>query len=519
MTKHRRSWLLAIFAALVLPLLWAPAAHAISKIKIREVYSGTNDDSYVELEAFDYWGVRGGNAPGEVAGPLRPGREPDDPLHVRQRGRPRLLQHDVPGRRHRGGRSLRPNPERRRPGHGNRPGRAARRAGTSATLRSTASPGAPSPARQSSRPTPKAKPATPRSRAESPPARRSRRTIARNCPTWLEIEDDTDDSATDFFEADPDPHTPGNWPEENGEAIERECESGMPDDTAIVAKPPSLVANSGSAHFTYSATGATSFQCKLDTAPRYSTCPSGGQDYAGLAEGFHLFEVRALNGYGYDKTPAAYVWRVDTQAPLSEFLSRPGSQSFGRSAVFTFASNEPEATFLCSLDGAPSSPCVSGIRLTSLSTGSHTFNVAGGRRRRQRPGHPDELRLDRQRGPAADDDRRYAQRPEREHHGDLRPTTPTGRTRSSNAAWTARAFTSCPSSGATYVGLAKGTHTFRVRAIDSDDVVEPSPPSYSFTIAAPRRARTCKKGQRKKVVRGVVKCVKKPQRKRNTQRR
>jgi len=63
--RHRRSWLLAIFAALMLPLLWAPAAHAISKVKIREVYSGTNDDSYVELQAYDYWGVAGETIPGK----------------------------------------------------------------------------------------------------------------------------------------------------------------------------------------------------------------------------------------------------------------------------------------------------------------------------------------------------------------------------------------------------------------------------------------------------------------------
>ena len=78
-------------------------------------------------------------------------------------------------------------------------------------------------------------------------------------------------------------------------------------------------------------------------------------------------------------------------------------------------------------------------------------------------------------------------------------------------------FSSCPTGSATYVGLAKGSHTFRVRAIDSDDEVEASPPSYSWTIAAPKAKRTCRKGQKKRVVRGVVKCVKKP-RKRQTQR-
>ena len=219
MTKHRRSWLLAIFAALVLPLLWAPAAHAISKIKIREVYSGTNDDSYVELEAFDYWGVAGETLPGKSLVLFDPVGNPTirftfvkgttsapttrcswsaTPAWKKPSAEPRTSST----------RTWKSTPPR------------ARRAGTSATLRSTASPGAPLPARQNSRPTPKAKPATPRSRVESPPARRSDGRSPATAPPGSKIEDDTDDSATDFFEADPDPHTPGNWPEENGEAID-----------------------------------------------------------------------------------------------------------------------------------------------------------------------------------------------------------------------------------------------------------------------------------------------------------
>ena len=75
-------------------------------------------------------------------------------------------------------------------------------------------------------------------------------------------------------------------------------------------------------------------------------------------------------------------------------------------------------------------------------------------------------------------------------------------------------FSSCPTSGATYLDLAKGVHTFHVRAVDSDGIVEASPPSYSWTIAAPKRQRPCRKGQKKKVVRGVVKCVRKQPRRR-----
>jgi large repetitive protein len=69
-----------------------------------------------------------------------------------------------------------------------------------------------------------------------------------------------------------------------------------------------------------------------------------------------------------------------------------------------------------------------------------------------------------------------------------------------------REFSSCPRMGAMYTELTDGTHSFTVRAIDSDNEVEASPPSYSFTVGPPP-ARTCRKGYRRKVVRGAVRCV------------
>jgi hypothetical protein len=68
-------------------------------------------------------------------------------------------------------------------------------------------------------------------------------------------------------------------------------------------------------------------------------------------------------------------------------------------------------------------------------------------------------------------------------------------------------FSSCPSSGANYSELAKGSHTFTVRAVDSDNEAEASPPSYTFTVGRAPRSRACRKGYRKKVVRGVARCV------------
>jgi hypothetical protein len=70
-------------------------------------------------------------------------------------------------------------------------------------------------------------------------------------------------------------------------------------------------------------------------------------------------------------------------------------------------------------------------------------------------------------------------------------------------------FSSCPTGRATYSELALGPHTFRVRAIDFDNEVEASPPAFTFEVVTPPPPLTCRKGFRKKTVRGVARCVKK----------
>src|ERR1044072_1677822 len=62
---NSRRWLAAVVAMLAVPLIWAPAAQAISKIKVREVYPGSNNDSYVELQAFSEFIYAGNTLPGK----------------------------------------------------------------------------------------------------------------------------------------------------------------------------------------------------------------------------------------------------------------------------------------------------------------------------------------------------------------------------------------------------------------------------------------------------------------------
>ena len=86
--RHYRRWLV-LASVLVLPLLWASGAQAISMIKVREIYAGTNNDSYVELQAFAELHLRGRHPCREVPDPLRRGRDSDAAIHLHRKKRPR----------------------------------------------------------------------------------------------------------------------------------------------------------------------------------------------------------------------------------------------------------------------------------------------------------------------------------------------------------------------------------------------------------------------------------------------
>lgn len=310
-----------------------------------------------------------------------------------------------------------------------------------------------------------------------------RRTIAPGCPTLLEEGDDSDDSAVDFAEVTP-------APRDNASSIVETTCAGAPN-TAIDERPAAIT-NSTSAAFTYEAPTATAYECRLDSAA-FSSCPAAGMEYGGLAEGSHSFQVRGVNASGPDPTPASYSWRVDTTAPTTSLDSEPADPSSGASASFTFHADEAVAKFECALStggGSGSfSTCASGKTYTALADGAYTFAVRA-----------TDLASNQQATPTSyswtvDNSLADTTPPETtiDSHPDDPGTSPSASfTYHSNEAGSSfecvldgGGFTPCPASGTAYANLAAGPHSFQVRAIDASANVDPTPAGFSFSVVLP----------------------------------
>jgi hypothetical protein len=311
-----------------------------------------------------------------------------------------------------------------------------------------------------------------------------RRTIEPGCPTLLEETDDSNDSATDFAEVTPAPRN-------NASPITEKTCAGAPN-TVIDEKPPAFT-NATSAEFTYEAPTATSYECKLDSAA-FSSCLETGIEYTGLAEGSHTFQVRGVNGSGPDPTPASHTWHVDTTPPTTTIDSHPVDPSPGQSASFSFHASETGSKFECSLSlgAAPDSfsSCVSGKTYTALADGEYTFKVRA-----------TDLAGNQQPTPTSFTwtvDNSIADTTPPETKIDSFPPDPD---LSSTASFTYESsdpsssfecsldgapFNSCATGGITYSGLGDGPHSFQVRAVDPSANVDPTPAGYSFTVHAER---------------------------------
>jgi thermitase len=155
-----------------------------------------------------------------------------------------------------------------------------------------------------------------------------------------------------------------------------------PDKTApetTIDSGPSETENSGTgtATFTFSASeSGSTFECRLDSGV-WVACTSP-QQYTGLPNGSHTFEVRATDSASnVDPSPASHTWTIDdTTPPETTITSGPSDGSTtGSTTSFHFSTSEDGSTFQCNLDGIGWESCIPPKKYTNLSSGSHTFEV------------------------------------------------------------------------------------------------------------------------------------------------
>ena len=248
---------------------------------------------------------------------------------------------------------------------------------------------------------------------------------------------------------------------------------------SIDSGPSGAVSNT-SASFTFSSNdqGAT-FECSLD-GDAFASC-SSLQAYSTLSEGFHTFQVKAIDAVGNSST-ATRTWTVDTVAPSVSIDSGPSGAVSGTSASFTFSSNDKSATFQCSLDGAAFASCSSPKSYTGLSEGSHTFQV----RATDAAGNTDPI-------PASTTWMVDAVAPDTTLDSGPSGTITVAEATfefSSEAGATFEcrldgiAYSAC-SSPKSYTNLSNSSHTFDVRATDAAGNVDASPASGTFRVDVP----------------------------------
>jgi hypothetical protein len=147
---------------------------------------------------------------------------------------------------------------------------------------------------------------------------------------------------------------------------------GMPDITNTPLSPTKETA----ATFTFTSDDPTvTFRCALESGldGDFSSCTSP-KSYSGLSDGAHTFYVKAVDPAGNMSRVRVHEWTVDATGPATTFTRKPGDPNSSKNAVFEFTS-EVGATFECSLGDAGFSSCTSPQTFAGLSDGPHTFRV------------------------------------------------------------------------------------------------------------------------------------------------
>jgi hypothetical protein len=148
--------------------------------------------------------------------------------------------------------------------------------------------------------------------------------------------------------------------------------------TTIDSGPAGTIGDS-TASFSFSANEPVAFECKLD-AGAFAAC-SSPQDYIGLADGQHTFQLRATDTAGnVDRSASSRTFTVgDTGRPIAT-VDKPTPKRGQSKAKVTFGAIDDRTsiealTFTCALDGGAAAACTSPTTYRRLALGKHRVTV------------------------------------------------------------------------------------------------------------------------------------------------
>ena len=256
-----------------------------------------------------------------------------------------------------------------------------------------------------------------------------------------------------------------------------------------IIQAPSPLTNSANASFTFqSDVNSATFECSLD-AGAYTTCVSP-KLLSGLSDAQHAFSVRAIDASGTDATPATHAWTVDTTAPQTTIDAGPDGAMSSTTATVAFSSDDATATFQCALDDEPFFACESPKTYTGLSLQvEHNVFV----RAVDAGGNVDQTVAYRywyidQSAP----DTSITAAPDTlttSHAAQFAFSSPTINDATFECRLDGGEFAACDSPQ-DYGDLADGEHSFDVRAINAQAVIDDTPASHSWTVDSTAPATT-----------------------------
>lgn len=120
-------------------------------------------------------------------------------------------------------------------------------------------------------------------------------------------------------------------------------------------------------------------ECQLDAEPNYSTCTSP-KNYMGLAEGAHIFRVRAIDTVGLVSDVKTHAWFVDTLPPAINFGQTPPAvfqTGTATSIQYTVVdAGVGVETVVCGLNGVLAAcPATDLKNYPTFAAGTHKFTV------------------------------------------------------------------------------------------------------------------------------------------------